>query len=171
VGVQRHTPAPYPWERETVLTVQKAGWAQGQSGRLRKFLPQPGLDPRTVLAVASRYTDCAIPVRSEFQGKPGNAFVADIASPETRSNFNGPNQTSKVGSLKQNLNPTHCSSITNPRILLNKRKNKHPLRSKARGRIMAAKLTRPRKGRFSITKWQKAILPAVRAPSGQFANF
>jgi len=79
---------PYPREREAVLTVQKAGWAQGQSGQLRKYLPQPGLDPRTVQAVASRYTDCGIPVRPEFHGNPGNAFVADIAFPETRSNFN-----------------------------------------------------------------------------------
>ena len=91
-GVQRHTPAAL-----AVLTVQKAGWAQGQCRRLRKFLPQPGLDPRTVQAVASRYTDCAIPVRPEFQGNPGRAFVADIAFPETRSNFNGPNQASKEG--------------------------------------------------------------------------
>ena len=34
---------------------------QGRSGRLRKISPPPGLDPRTVQPVASRYTDNAIP--------------------------------------------------------------------------------------------------------------
>ena len=34
---------------------------QGWSGRIRKISPTPGLDPRTVQLVASRYIDCAIP--------------------------------------------------------------------------------------------------------------
>jgi hypothetical protein len=33
---------------------------QGRSGRVRKFSPPPGFDPRTVQTVASRYTDCAV---------------------------------------------------------------------------------------------------------------
>lgn len=73
-------------------------------------------------------------------------------------------------SPKQNLNPTHCSSIRNPRMSLNKRKNKHPLRSRF-GLRQQNSLDWPRKERFNITKWQKAILLAVRAPSGQFGNF
>jgi hypothetical protein len=92
---------PYPRKREAIQHVQKAGWAQGQSERLRKFLPQPGLDPQTVQAVASRYTDCAIPVRPEFQGNSGNTFVTDIEFPKTRSNFNEPNQASKEGAGPQ----------------------------------------------------------------------
>jgi hypothetical protein len=252
-------PTPHPGRlipgREKWYSLyNRLGGPQGQSGRLWKFLSQPGLDSWTVQAVASRYTDCTIPVRPEFQGNPGIAFVADITFPETRSNFNGPKQASTEGwgggahshvascqkwllllligvqprhkprrdpphiqpspkryfiglrwtfwklpprfalydpwrdvltitifnwsfpksqsrkshkcactnigfvndsflsissvsdavfpSLKQNLNPTHCFSIRTPRISLNKRKNKHPLRSKARGRVTAAKLTR-----------------------------
>ena len=37
---------------------------QGQSGRVRKISPPPGLDPRTVQPVASRYTDRAIPAHA-----------------------------------------------------------------------------------------------------------
>ena len=39
------------------------GWVgpQGRSVRVRKILPPPGFDPRTVRSVASRYTDWAIP--------------------------------------------------------------------------------------------------------------
>jgi hypothetical protein len=33
---------------------------QERSGRVRKILPSPGLDPRTVQPVASRYTDYTV---------------------------------------------------------------------------------------------------------------
>jgi hypothetical protein len=46
---QRHTPA------------RRLSGPQGRSGRVRKISPTPGLDPRTVQPVASRYTDWAIP--------------------------------------------------------------------------------------------------------------
>jgi hypothetical protein len=36
---------------------RKLGGPQGQSGRVRKNLAQPGCDPRTVQPVVSRYTD------------------------------------------------------------------------------------------------------------------
>ena len=36
------------------------GGPQDWSGRVRKISPLPGLDPRAVQLVASRYTDCAI---------------------------------------------------------------------------------------------------------------
>ena len=37
------------------------GGHQGRSGRVRKILPPPGLEPPTVQHVASRYTDWATP--------------------------------------------------------------------------------------------------------------
>jgi len=56
VGGQRHAPGKtrYPLYR-------RLGGPQGRSGRVRKISPPPGFDPRTVLPVASRYTDWAIP--------------------------------------------------------------------------------------------------------------
>jgi len=41
---------------------RRLGKPQGRSGRVRKISPPPVFDPRTVQPVASRYTDCAIPV-------------------------------------------------------------------------------------------------------------
>ena len=39
---------------------RRLGWLQGRSGRVRKTSLPPGFNPRTVQAVGSRYTDCAI---------------------------------------------------------------------------------------------------------------
>jgi hypothetical protein len=36
---------------------------QYQTGRVRKILPPPGFDPRTVQPVASRYTDYVVPAQ------------------------------------------------------------------------------------------------------------
>ena len=41
---------------------RRLGEPHGQAGRLWKISPSPGLDPRTVQPVASRYSDWAIPV-------------------------------------------------------------------------------------------------------------
>ena len=38
----------------------------GRSGRVGKTSPSPGLDPRTVQPVASRYTDYAIPAHGIY---------------------------------------------------------------------------------------------------------
>jgi hypothetical protein len=59
------TPRPlYP--RETPGTHCIGGWVGPRAGlnRVRKISPPPGLDPRTVQPVASRYTDWAIPDRT-----------------------------------------------------------------------------------------------------------
>jgi hypothetical protein len=48
----RFTPGKY-----ALPIVQDSGWAQGRSGRVRNISPSPGLDPRTVQSVTSRYTD------------------------------------------------------------------------------------------------------------------
>jgi hypothetical protein len=39
---------------------RRLGGSQGRSGQVRKISPPPGLDPRTVQPVVSRYTDYAI---------------------------------------------------------------------------------------------------------------
>jgi hypothetical protein len=38
---------------------RRLGGPQSRSGQVRKILPPPGFDPRTVQPIASRYTDCA----------------------------------------------------------------------------------------------------------------
>jgi hypothetical protein len=54
------TPRPlFTHGKDLAPIVQKAGWAQGQSGQVRKILLPLGFDPWTVQPVASRYTDYA----------------------------------------------------------------------------------------------------------------
>jgi len=62
VGGQRHDPAALPPGKTRYPTYRKLGGPQCSSERVRKPSPPPGFDPRTVQPVASRYTDCAIPV-------------------------------------------------------------------------------------------------------------
>jgi hypothetical protein len=45
--------------KDPVPILQEAGWAQGQSGQVRKILLPPVFDPRTIQPVASHYTDWA----------------------------------------------------------------------------------------------------------------
>jgi hypothetical protein len=47
---------------QPVSIVEEAGWTPGLVRTCAENLAPPGLDPRTVQTVASRYTDCAIPV-------------------------------------------------------------------------------------------------------------
>jgi hypothetical protein len=56
------TPQPLnPRERDPVPIVQEAEWAPGPVWTGAENLAPPGFDPRTVLPVASCYTDYAIP--------------------------------------------------------------------------------------------------------------
>jgi hypothetical protein len=59
VGGQSHVPATLPTPpgggNDPVPIVMIAGWAQGQSVRVRKISLPPGLDLRTVQPIASRY--------------------------------------------------------------------------------------------------------------------
>jgi hypothetical protein len=48
------------------LLYRRLGSLQGRSGQVRKISPPPGLDPRTVHPVASRYTDSAIPAHEQY---------------------------------------------------------------------------------------------------------
>jgi hypothetical protein len=61
VGCQRHAPAALPQGKTRYPFYRSLGGPQGLSGQVRKTLPQPGFNPRTVQPVASRYTDWAIP--------------------------------------------------------------------------------------------------------------
>ena len=61
VGGQHNAPAALPPGKFRYPLYRRLGRPQGRSGRVRKILPPPGFDPRTVQPVASRYTDWAIP--------------------------------------------------------------------------------------------------------------
>jgi len=57
VGGQRHAPAILTPEKTRYSLYRRLGGPRGQSGGVRKILPPPGFDPRTVQSVASRCTD------------------------------------------------------------------------------------------------------------------
>ena len=61
VGGQRHASAALPPRKNRYPLYRRLGGPQDRSGQVRKISPLPGLDPRTVQPVASRYTDWAIP--------------------------------------------------------------------------------------------------------------
>ena len=60
VGGQRYAPAALSPGKTRCLLCRSFGGPQGQSGRVRKISPLPGLDPRTAQPVANRYTVWAI---------------------------------------------------------------------------------------------------------------
>jgi len=62
--------------KDPVPIVQEAGWAQGRSGQVRKILPPPGFDPRTVQSVASRYTNYATRPTTIFNRTGVNLLIA-----------------------------------------------------------------------------------------------
>jgi len=57
VGSQRHAPASLPPGKTRYPLYRRLGGPEVRSGRVRKFSPAQGFDPRTVHPVASRYTD------------------------------------------------------------------------------------------------------------------
>ena len=63
VGSQRYAPAVLPPGKTRYPLYRRLGGLQGRSGQVQKISPPPGFDPRTVLPVASRYTDWAIPAK------------------------------------------------------------------------------------------------------------
>jgi hypothetical protein len=60
VGGQHHAQPIYPGKETRYPLYRRLGGPQGWSGRVREISPPPGVDPRTVQPVASRYTDWAI---------------------------------------------------------------------------------------------------------------
>ena len=66
---QRHAPAAlYPPGKTRYPLYGRLGGPQGRSEQVRKILPPPGFDPRTVQPVASRYTDWATRLFSGYRG-------------------------------------------------------------------------------------------------------
>ena len=62
VGGQGHAQAAlFPWNSPGTHCIGDWVGPQRRSGRVRKISPPPGIDPRTVQPVVSRYTDWAIP--------------------------------------------------------------------------------------------------------------
>ena len=61
VGGHRHAPAALLPEETRYPLYKRLGGPQGRSRRVRKIFLPPGIDPRTVQPVASRYTDWTIP--------------------------------------------------------------------------------------------------------------
>ena len=57
MGGQRQVPATLPPAKNRYPLYRRLGGHQGQSRRVRKTVPPPGLDPRTVQPVAGRYND------------------------------------------------------------------------------------------------------------------
>jgi hypothetical protein len=57
VGGQPHAPAALPLGKTQYALYRGLGGTQGRSGPVRKTLPLPEFDPRTVQPVAGRYTD------------------------------------------------------------------------------------------------------------------
>ena len=67
VGGQRHAPASLSPGKTRYPLYRRLGGPQGRPVRVRKILPPPGFDPRTVQPVASHYFDWAI-VGSNWTG-------------------------------------------------------------------------------------------------------
>jgi hypothetical protein len=67
VGGQHHASAALLPGRENRYSLcRRVAGPQGGSGRVRKVLSSPGLDPRTVQTEASRYTDRPIPATNIY---------------------------------------------------------------------------------------------------------
>jgi hypothetical protein len=82
VGGQRHDPTALPPGKETPYPFyRRRGEPQARSGRVRKISPSPGLDPRTVQPVASRYTNYAIaaPINSIYDLKNDTAMFSILS--------------------------------------------------------------------------------------------
>jgi len=61
MGAQHHAPVPLTPGKNRYPLHKRMGGPQGRPGQVRKISPPPGLDPRTVKFVASRYTVWPIP--------------------------------------------------------------------------------------------------------------
>jgi hypothetical protein len=61
VVCQRHAPAALPSGKTRYPLYRRLGGSQSRSGQVLKMSHTPVIDPRTILFVASRYTDYTIP--------------------------------------------------------------------------------------------------------------
>jgi hypothetical protein len=70
----------------------RAGLDRGGKSR-----PPPGFDPRTVQLVASRYTDCAIPVRSSNNSRSSSSSISSSSRIIIISSSNSRSKVQAVG--------------------------------------------------------------------------
>jgi len=66
VGGQRQVLAALPPGMTRYPLYMRLSGPHGRSGRVWKTSPQPGVDPRIVQLVASRYTDCKTDLKQTF---------------------------------------------------------------------------------------------------------
>ena len=66
VGDQRHSPIALPPGNTRCPLYRRLEGPHSRSGQVRKTSPSPGLVPRTVQSVASRYNDYTIPATTEM---------------------------------------------------------------------------------------------------------
>ena len=97
---QRHAPAALLPGKNQYPLYRKLGRPQGQSGMVRKVLPPPGFDPRTVQPVASRYPG---PCIRKVQIKMWDVLY------EARLQTNGANSFA----LSSKIFPTHITTQRN----------------------------------------------------------
>jgi hypothetical protein len=90
VGGQYHALAALPLEKARYPLYRRLGGPRGQSGQVRKILPPPGFDPRTVQPVASCYTNYAIPDRCRGNKSKQKMFRRLVCI------WNGQEETSSV---------------------------------------------------------------------------
>jgi hypothetical protein len=69
MGGQHNEPAALPPGKPRYVFNRRLDGPQGRSGRMRKILPPPAFDPRTVQPVASSCTEYAIPAHNQQQQK------------------------------------------------------------------------------------------------------
>ena len=77
VDGQRHAPAALLPGKIQYPLYRRLDRPQGRSGRVRKILPPPGFDPRTVQPIAIRYTDCDIAARTT-DGWTNHTYIHDL---------------------------------------------------------------------------------------------
>ena len=76
VDGQRHAPTALKETRYPLC--RRLDGPQCRSGRVRKILPPPGFDPRTVQPIANCYTDCDILAHEEVTGDYKKGMVKNF---------------------------------------------------------------------------------------------
>ena len=74
VGGQRHAPVALLSKQRPVPIVQEAGWAPRPVWRGGENLTLTGIRSRTIQHLASRYTDYAVPARTNWKGCEMNSL-------------------------------------------------------------------------------------------------
>ena len=103
MGCQRHVPAALTPGKTRYPLYRRLGGPQSRSGRVRKILPPPGFDPRTVQPVASRYTDR----HSKNPLHEGKSNETSVAHFESVTNFRTLGNKTKFHGSRNSEKPEH----------------------------------------------------------------